>query len=162
VEEARARRVDAIWYPADLGRLRAAQPARVDLTPDAVLVLDGHVWYLELERSWSRATLEVKLRHYGLVWRYGLWRDLWPVAPRCLFVPTALSRADSRWEAWLSRLDAVRRQAVGVLPLAALGDTWAAWRWTADGHREAVDFWRWTAEPLPPPARRPPAALRRL
>lgn len=158
LDAARARGWSSAWLPPRQGAIRAAAAgARVELMPDAVLILNDAVWYLEYERSWRRETLEHKLRAYTLLWRYELWRVAWDRPPRCLLVPEGVSTQRRDWAGWLATVEGARRGWVVVLPQAALGTDWQAQWWDRDGQAHTASWWSLdpspaaaVSRPLPP------------
>ena len=141
----------ATWnFPA----LRFAEPTTGAVAvPDAVMTVRGHLWCVEMERSWRSSTLHTKLAQYQAFYDARSWGRYLPTLPRVLLVLSEGSTQERNLEAWLADLDRLQPAWVAVLPWAEVLSHWRAWVWPGNGVRRQVSWVDLHAQP----ARRAPA-----
>ena len=124
--------------------------------PDAVLRVQKHVWYVEMERSWRLSTITSKLARYTELYQHQTWGLYDPVLPRVLIVADTTSTQRRAMDAWLDHLDVLAANWVVLLPWEELSATWQCWVWSPTGERVQMG-WRdlhWKAVQPTPATRR--------
>lgn len=127
------------------------------IIPDAVLHVQRHTWYVEIERSWRLSTITSKLVRYAEMYQRSAWGGYERVVPRLLIVADMSSTQRRSFDAWLSHLDVLASHWVVLLPWAELGATWQCWVWSPLGERKQVG---WRELHATSPTQAPPGAQR--
>ena len=111
-------RLDADWDKS-FTRLVAATPhVSVYLKPDAAIWINGHPWFIELERSWRNRTLMHKLTQYDHIAMHGLWRQI-PQCnepPKLLLIPTEANTQKRNFQSWITTFRMYQHSYVWVWP----------------------------------------------
>ena len=153
----------ATWnFPA----FRFSEPSKGAVAvPDAVMTVHGHLWCVELERSWRSSTLHTKLAQYQALYDARSWGRYLPTLPRVLLVLAEGSTQERNLDAWLSDLDRLQPSWVAVLPWTEVLSHWRAWVWPGAGVRRQVSWVDLHGQPArraptPPPI--PAVNMRRI
>lgn len=152
--EGQRRGVPVTLWPDTDGTIRAQVPQTgtwINLTPDAVIDVNGQPWYLEYERSWRRDTLQHKVHQFGVLLRHEFWHERWVRAPKLLVVADEAKNAQGyRLDTWLQEMDAARLNALAYLPAAAvMAGQWQVTTWAAGGEPKVVDWWEIAGRTVP-------------
>jgi hypothetical protein len=113
---------------------------RTDFVPDAILTINGHPWYLELERSWRVDTLTRKLRQYDTFLKARLWREMHTSLPRVLFLLSDANTQDIAYTTYMARADAAHRDYLYVMTWDQYQRGYEAVHWSSDGERQTVQW----------------------
>ncbi len=161
-EAARRGVMVAVWPDTD-GTIRAQVPQTgtwINLTPDAVIDVNGQPWHLEYERSWRRDTLQHKVHQFGVMLRHEFWRERWIRPPKLLVVADEVGTQEYRIDTWLHEMDAARLGSLAYLPAADVeAGYWEVTTWSKAGDRKQGDWWEFAGRTLPVPP--PPIRHRR-
>ena len=152
--EGQRRGAPVTLWPDTGGTIRAQVPQTgtwINLTPDAVIDVNGQPWYLEYERSWRRDTLQHKVHQFGVLLRHEFWRERWVRPPKLLVVADEAENDQGyRLDTWLQEMDAARLNALAYLPAAAvMAGQWQATIWSAAGEPKVVDWWTIAGRTVP-------------
>lgn len=144
---------DFQWDPGQAGHIRlyphGPSGQRLELTPDAVVTINQHIWLVEYERSWRPITLVQKMHRYSQYFHYQAWREQFPLAPRVLFILAEQTTQHASLDRWVDKAQALEYYRLYVLPpiTSAPDDTtpflaWPVWHWNPQTHqREPVSSW---------------------
>lgn len=96
----------ADWLPGSAGHVRAypgGSTMRVELTPDAVMMVNQNYWLIEYERSWRASTLESKLKRYEQYYHHRLWDLSFFNEPRVVFVLSRETTQNNTLLTWIQQ-----------------------------------------------------------
>ena len=94
------------WMPGSAGHIRGFPGngmKRVELTPDAVMMVNQNFWMIEYERSWRVSTLESKLQRYELMFKHRLWEMNFRSEPRVVFVLSEETTQNDTLIPWIQK-----------------------------------------------------------
>ena len=153
------------WHAAwNLPTRRYVEPVSgARLVPDALVTVHGHLWLIEMERSWRGSTLQDKITQYDAFYSNRGWGRYMRVLPRVLLVASSSSTQERNLDTWLDQFDSYRFPWMAVLPWSELQDQWRCWVWPRTGPRQLVgwvDLHNAAKTPIQPPPQ--PTAARRL
>lgn len=139
------------WDPGQRGHVRlyphGPSGQRLELTPDAVMTINQHIWLIEYERSWRPDTLVQKMHRYSRYFHYQGWRETFPLAPRILFILAEKSTQELTLTTWMAQAQTLEYYRLYVLPpMTDSADgplmAWPVWHWSPQTHeREPVSSW---------------------
>lgn len=155
------------WFATwNFPSLRVVEPSKgVVAIPDALITVRGHLWCVEMERSWRSSTLHTKLAQYQALYDARTWGRYLPTLPRVLLVLSEGSTQERSLDSWLADLDRLQPPWVAVLPWAEVLSHWRAWVWPGGGVRRQVSWVDLHGQPArraPPPPPIPAVNLRRV
>ena len=110
--------LDAFWDKTYTRIVGALPNAAVSLRPDAAIWINGHPWFIELERSWRNRTLMHKLTQYDHVAMHGLWRKVpgCNEPPKVLLIPTAANTQSINFKSWMTTFRLYQHGYIWVWP----------------------------------------------
>ncbi len=142
-----------LWEAGQKGHVRIFPhgPAseRIELTPDAVITINEHVWLIEYERSWRPDTLVSKMQRYSRYFHHQGWREKFVVPPRILFILAEESTQGMRQlDSWIEQAQALEYSRLYVYhhttpdldsnePLVS----WPVWHWNPLTHERSQASW---------------------
>lgn len=135
------------------------------VVPDALMLVHGHLWCIEMERSWRGSTLQRKLVQYQALYDKHAWGHHFPIIPRVLLVLSETSTQQRSLSAWLADIDRMPRSWAVVLPWSEVLREWRPWVWTPTGVRQQISWVTLHSQPVqraPTPPPLPEVNLRRL
>lgn len=120
----------------------------VAVVPDAMLAVKGHLWCVEMERSWRGTTMQRKVAQYQTFYEHRAWGRYFPTLPRVLMVLSERSTQERSLSTWLADVDRLRVPWLAVLPWAELMSNWQSWVWASAGGRHQVSWLDLHAHPV--------------
>jgi hypothetical protein len=146
-------RLDADWDKT-FTRMTAATPTvSVYLKPDAAIWVNGHPWFIELERSWRNRTLLHKLTQYDHIAMHGLWRQI-PQCnepPKLLLIPTEANTQKRNFQSWITTFRMYQHSYVWVWPWDhVLKNDFTIYGGDGDTKLVSRNFWKLNQAPAYP------------